>query len=212
MIEKIKRKIISHGFRKTFTFIAQRLHGLLFNSRKIFFLIDLCDLDVKDHRSIRNVEVFEKEIYSQISKDEINVLLNHGGEKVIELFQKRMDKGHRLFFLLCDGELAGASWVYTGGSSRFFVVPLTGKEFIILDVFSVDKFRGKGLAKINLERILALMAVEGFSRAYISTKEWNFYQSSIRKVGFVEVGRYRIIRVIGKSVVVWSSVQDRDFV
>ncbi len=184
---------------------------MLFHSRNLLFMVDLTDYKVDNRTKNEHVEVVEIKSFDQLTASEKKVFQEYGGSNLLQLFEKRLLQGHRLFLTHVDGEIAGAIWIYEGGSGKFFMIPLSEKEFFILAVFIIDKFRGRGISSTSLAYLLTEMKEEGFRRGFICTKEWNFYQKSIKKAGFEFIGKVREIKAFKKNILIWSSVNWKDF-
>lgn len=184
---------------------------MIFYSKNLFFTADLCNYNPDEKFINKKVEVLEKKLFEELTQTEKENLRKYGGEDLLALFEKRLEKGHRLFLTYLEGEVAGASWIYEGGIRKFFVIPLSKKDFFILAVFTIDKFRRKGVATSSLVYVLQKMKQEGFQRGFICTKEWNFYRKTIKKAGFEFVGKFREVRIFKRTILIWSSVGYRDF-
>jgi GNAT superfamily N-acetyltransferase len=207
----IRRKLSSIGIKNTFFLIVKRTYYTLFYSKDLFFAADLSNYH-PDEKPINNeVEISEKTLFKRLTETEKKTLREYGGKDLLSLFEKRLERGHRLFLTYLNGEVAGASWIYEGGKGKFFIIPLSKKDFFILAVFTIDKFRKKGVGTASLIYLLEKMKREGFQRSFISTKEWNTYQKIIEKVGFECFGKYREFRIFKRHILIWYSVSRPDF-
>jgi len=207
----ISRKVNTLGLKDTIILLLQRLYYSSFRNKRLFFTINLAQYVPENNYINNKVTVSPKPSFSQLSHQEKKALRSHGGDKLLNTFARRLAKGNKLFLLYINAKCAGASWVYVGGKNKFFIVPLPEKQFIILDVFTIDKYRRMGTATTNLIKILENMKLQGFERAFISTKEWNFYQKSIMKAGFELVGKYREFKIFGQNILIWSSDSETNF-
>lgn len=202
----IKRKLSSIGIKNTFFFIAKRIYYILFYSKNLFLTVDLSNYN-PDNKSINKaVDVLEKKSFEELTQIEKENLREHGDKDLIAYFEERLESGYRLFLTYFNGEVAGASWIYEGGTRRFHVIPLSIKEFFILSVFTIDKFRRKGVGTASLILILMKMKYEGFQRGFICTKEWNFYQKAILRAGFQCVGKFHELKLLKKNILIWHPV------
>lgn len=184
---------------------------MIFHSRSLFFTVDLSNYTPQEQFMNTEVDVVEKEFFDQLTEAEQETIRGYGGADLLALFEKRLLQGHRLFLTHVDGEIAGASWIYEGGPGKFFMIPLSEKEFFILAVFIIDKFRGRGISSVSLACILQRMKEYGFQKGFICTKEWNFYQRSIKKAGFELVGKVREMKIFKRNILIWSSLNGKDF-
>ncbi|SPP99528.1 hypothetical protein NBG4_10062 [Candidatus Sulfobium mesophilum] len=211
LLISVSRKQAQLGVRKAATFFARRLWDMLFHSRELFFAIDLSDHTLPSGSGNGSVEVREKRSLSDLTEKEQEALRSHGGSELLSIFEKRLAGGHRLLLTYVDGEVAGAAWIYTGGSGRFLMIPLSQKEFFIVAVFIIDRFRGKGISLPSLILLLEKMKKESFRRGFICTKEWNFYRRSIEKAGFKLLGKVRKVRFFGRDIFIWSHEKGFEF-
>ncbi len=212
LLTSVSRKQAQLGVRKAAAFFARRLWDMLFHSRELFFTIDLSERTVGAGPGHGAVEVREKRHFSDLAKNELEAIRGYGGNELLGLFEKRLAGGHRLFLTYVDGEVAGAAWIYVGGPGKFFMIPLSQEEFFIMAVFIIDRFRGKGISVPSLELLLQMMKKEEFRRGFICTKEWNFYQRSIKKAGFQLSGKVRKVRLFGRDFLIWAHEKRREFV
>jgi GNAT superfamily N-acetyltransferase len=210
-IAAVRRKLGTAGVRKTVVLGSRRAYDALFHGRLLFFRVDL-DGYATDMESVdREDRVLPRKSIDEITSVERKAFKEYGGASLIRLWNERFQKGHRLFVTYHGSEVAGASWVYEGGTERFFTVPLAEGEVFIVAVFVLENFRGRGLGTRTLALILQMMKDEGFQRAFICTKEWNHFQKAIRRAGFQCVGKLREIKVFRKSIQIWSDSGASDF-
>lgn len=207
----VKKKVAADGIKNTFLLVARRVYGELFHSRNLFFSIDLSDYAPDEERMSESITVIDRTSFDQLREDEKRAFQEYGGRALLELFKKRFENGHKLFVTYFSNEPVGASWIYEGGTGKFFMIPLAEGEFFILAVFIVDKFRGRGISSASLKSILVRMRDCGFKKGYICTKEWNFFQKSIKKAGFKLVGKVRELKILRRHILIWSSVDAKDF-
>ena len=212
MFSKIRRKLSSIGMKKTAALIARRFYAAMFSSSGLFFKVDLLNYNTYGKPTNDQVEVIEIKSFESLADKDLRCLRDYGGNHLLAIFEKRLAKGHRLFLSYLNGQVAGASWVYIGGEGRFFIIPLSEKDFIIVAVFTIDRFRRMRIAAASLIAILDKMRLEGFHRGFISTKQWNFFQNAIAKAGFEFVGKFHRFRILKRSILIWSSVIDNDFI
>ena len=192
-------------------FLSRRLYETIFHSRNLLFRINLADFTHKDKFLNASVKVLDRNSFQDLSTKDKETLKNYGGYKLIAVFRKRLAAGHRLFVAYLNGELAGASWVYIGGKRRFFKIPLSKRDILVLDTFTIDKFRRLGVStKLNID-ILKIMKQKGFQQAFVFTKEWNFHQKTIMKAGYEFVGKFYAFKFLRRNILIWSSVIDEDF-
>ena len=208
----VSRKKSQLGGCKAAAFLARRLCDTLFHSRDLFFTIDLSEPTFTGDPRNTVVNVREKRSFSELTEKEREAIQCYGGSTLLSLFEERLAGGHRLFLTYAEGKFAGAAWVYVGGSERFFMIPLAEKEFFIVAVFILERFRGRGISVPSLVLLLKKMREDAFVRGFICTKEWNFYQRSIKKAGFELVGRVRRLRFFGRDILIWSHDNGWQFV
>lgn len=204
----IRRKLSSIGIKNTFFLMTKRIYCMLFYSKNLFFTVDLSNYNPDEKPINKEVEVLEKKSFEQLTQTEKENLREYGGKDLLAQFKNRLEKGCRLFLTYFNGEVAGTCWIYEGGTRKFFVIPLSKKEFFILSVFIIDKFRRKGVGTTSLIHILKKMKQEGFQHGFISTKEWNFYQKAILKAGFQFVGKFHEFKILKRNILIWSSVNN----
>lgn len=191
--------------------MAQRIYGELFHSKNLFFSIDLSNYKPDEKSMNENVTVIDKTSFDQLSEDEKKVFQGYGGSALLDLFKKRFESGHKVFLTYYSGEVVGASWICEGGPGKFFMIPLSEGEFFILAVFIIEKFRSRGISSASLANILQRMKEYGFQKGFICTKEWNYFQKSIKKAGFELVGKVRELKMFRRNILIWSSVNAKDF-
>lgn len=207
----VRKKFSIEGIKNTFLLMSQRIYCELFHSKNLFFALDLSNYKPDERSMNENITVLDKTSFDQLTEDEKEVFRGYGGSALLDLFKKRFESGHRVFLTYYLNEVVGASWIYEGGLGKFFMIPLAEGEFFILAVFIIEKFRGRGISSVSLANILQRMKEYGFQRGFICTKEWNFFQKSIKKAGFELVGKVREMKIFKRNILIWSSVNDKDF-
>lgn len=107
------------------------------------------------------------------------------------------------FGLFVSGDLACVQWYWWGAryrkerSGRSWELPAGAAKSVGL--YTVPKYRGRGLAAMLKQRSAALMYERGFARLY--SRIWHNHVDSIRvskKAGWTEVGSYIEICPLGK--------------
>jgi GNAT superfamily N-acetyltransferase len=210
-LSTVRRKLGTVGIRGTIALAARRAYDTILHGRLLVFRADLPTYVADEALVDKGTCVVVRNAIAEVTLIERRVFEEYGGYGLIRLWEKRFSLGHRLFVTYYSDKVAGASWVYEGKANGFFTVPLGVGDAFVVAVFILDSFRGKGLGMQSLALMLSTMREEGFKRAFICTKEWNFFRKSIRRAGFEFVGKVREIRLLGRAIQVWSDIEGEEF-
>lgn len=210
MYRKLNRKIKSIGLRNAVAFLSKRFFEAIFHSRNVLFTVDLTRYNPDQKCVNKEIEVSERESFEDITTREIEGLRSYSGNKLLDVFRKRLDLGHRFFLAHLNGEVAGARWVYIGGRRRFFSIPLSEKEFMCFAGFAIDRFRRRGVSTNLFIHIIQKLKQEGFQRGYVYTKEWNMNRKAITRAGFEFIGKFSEYSILNRKILVWSDILDHD--
>jgi len=211
VLQAFKRKYRSVGLTESIALVFRRLYSAAFHPRNMLFGIDLSEILPSMGPSFVDTQVVEKRSFNALTGKELEALMAYGGPMLLTSFKKNFTQGYRLFIAYRDGEVAGAHWVLTGGSKKFYVIPLLDRDFMFMYVFVIDKFRKKGVCLVLYSKTLEAMKADGYRRGYVFTKEWNFHQKTCMKVGFQLIGKFTTLHIFAKPMIVWSSIAEQKF-
>ncbi len=204
MYRKIKRKIDSIGVINTVLFIVRHLYNTIFNSGNLLFRCGLLNYDFHNKYVNKEVKIIEKKYFRDITNSEKMTLREYGGAQILSNFEHKLKKGNRLFLAYIHEEIAGACWVYVGGENKFYIIPLSEKEFMCFSNFTIHKFRRVGVSTTLFIEILNTMKIEGYHQGFVFIKEWNFNQKAVTKAGFQFVGKFHEVRLLNRNIVIWT--------
>lgn len=208
MLKKLRRKIESGSFNHAVIFAVRRLFDSLFRSGKLFFRCDLSQCDSSPAND--DIRIQEKKGIHQITGHEKQVLLHLGGSTLFSEFEKRIERGDRLFTAYINDEIVGLCWASLAKDRSFYSLPLSDsiplpeKSFMVTSSYTLDKFRKKGVSTTLFQNILLVMKQEGYEWAFGVTTAWNFNKKTFLKVGFKMVARFHEFEVGGRSVLIWT--------
>ena len=96
--------------------------------------------------------------------------------------RERFEKGASLWLLECDDQLAGYGWTLRGGTIEPYYFPLAQDDVHLFDFHVFPHYRGRGMNRYLISRILDSLSDNCGGRAFIEAAEWNEAQlSSLRK-------------------------------
>lgn len=129
-------------------------------------------------------------------------------DRYVDALLSDFDRGAVLWTALVDGEIAGYHWAMGASAdyaSEFPLFPLAARDHIVFAGYVYPSFRGRGILAALLSACLLDLQARGCARVYTRVKVWNSPSlSSVRKVGFRDLARCRLMTLLGRRVVVWA--------
>ncbi|EEF62385.1 GNAT family N-acetyltransferase [Pedosphaera parvula] len=203
MIGRLLSYASRHGVRATLGRARVSLGRAATGNRMVLFYCDLGEVQA-DEGERREVE--RKGSEKELSPQELARITNAWRpEETRRLMRERFERGATLWLLKLDGEIAAFGWTMAGGTMEPHYFPLGERDVHLFDFFVFPEFRGKRLNPGLVNHILGKLAEEGKARAFIEAAEWNVAQlSSLSRTRFRRFGAARKMRVLGRTLVVWS--------
>jgi GNAT superfamily N-acetyltransferase len=123
-----------------------------------------------------------------------------------QLIHRRFRAGASLWLVKVGSDLAGYGWTLDASTIEPHYYQLGDKDVHLFDFFVFPEFRGRRLNVALTKRILADLAMENKSRAFIESAEWNTPQmQSLKRTPFKDFGRARKFRLFGRTLVLWTA-------
>ena len=152
--------------------------------------------------------VERKECRSEISEEDMDKMLNYWNRDLRERqIQDRFRRGATVWLVKKNGQLAGHGWTLTGATMEPHFFPLAENDVHLFDFVVFPEFRGQGANVALVNKILAVVASEGRSRAFIESALRNTAQlRSLNKTPFHKLGTARKVSCFRWVLVVWGRV------
>jgi ribosomal protein S18 acetylase RimI-like enzyme len=199
-----------HGFRATLGRIGLSFKRARSGRWHVLFVCDLatCLPPVLAHPNHATLE--RKNTKAELSSQDLlqitsawNVEIAH--QQLVERFAQ----GASMWLFKLEGNLAAYGWTIIGRTIEPHFFPLGTNDAHLFDYFVFPEYRGRRINPALVNQILASLASERRSRAFIEAAEWNTPQlSSLRRTPFQTFGRAWKCSLFGKTLVIW---RDQDF-
>ena len=134
--------------------------------------------------------VERKECPSDISTGDMERMLDHWNRDLkVRQIRDRFQRDATAWFVKKDGQLAGYGWTLTGATMEPHFFPVAENDVHLFDFIVFPEFRGQGANPVLVNRILAVVASEGRTRAFIESALRNEAQlRSLNKTPFRKLG------------------------
>jgi hypothetical protein len=200
--------------------VYYRRHGLaatirrarLAGKRALFadrMLVLYCDLDERRLPQVnvpKALRVERLEALTELSAEHLQAMTCFWNPKLANRnIQERFEKGASLWLVECQKQLAGYGWTLQGKTIAPYYFPLGPDDVQLFDFYVFPRFRGRALHWLLTSHILHTLAVEGRSRAFADTGEWNEAQrASFTMTPFRLLGSARSFTILGYTFVSWT--------
>ena len=206
-VSRLTEYLRRHGFAATVRRAGLAARRSIFAGRMVVFY---CDLDERKLRPISIPKTF--------SIKRVNALTELGTERLQEMtsfwnpklasrnIRERFEKGASLWLVECEGRLAGYGWTLQGQAIERYYFPLTSGDAQLFDFYVFPSFRGRALHWLLTGHILHMLALEGASRAFADTGEWNAAQlASFKMTPLRRFGQVRTYKIFGQQLTRWDA-------
>lgn len=195
-----------HGVRVTLNRISVSVKRIRTGNRQILFFCDLraSGATMTDGSGLGNVE--RKNAETELDANDLQRIVNSWNPKVARRqLSERFAHGASLWLFKSEGRLAAYGWTLIGRTVEPHFFPLGANDAHLFDYFVFPEFRGRWINPALVNHVLASLASERRSRAFIEAAEWNTPQlSSLGRTPFQPFGRARKWHCFGKTLVAWS--------
>jgi hypothetical protein len=144
---------------------------------------------------------------AELGSDRLQEVISFWNAKLAERnIRERFAKGATLWLVEAENQLAGFGWTLEGNTIEPYYFPLGARDVQLFDFYIFPKFRGLTFYWLLTNRILETLAVEGCSRAFADTGEWNRAQLAAFKVTpFRALGSVKTYKLFGRRLTTWSA-------
>jgi GNAT superfamily N-acetyltransferase len=196
-----------HGFRATIDRAWLACRRLPRGKQLVLFYCDLTRLPATpiDHVAPGRVDRICEE--SRLNAQDLAQIAEIGYAKGIRRqLSERFARGASLWLFKSQETLMGYGWTISGNTMAPHFYPLGRDDVHLFDFFVMPQYRGLGINISLVNHVLTALASEGKSRAFIEAAEWNRAQlRSLSRMPFNMLGQASKCRVLGKTIVVWTS-------
>ena len=163
--------------------------------------------DPLDSNDSDEYTVHEKSALSDLVPSEVDALI--AGHDVTTIRKKnsaRFSKGAHLWLIKRDDTVFGFVWSLGAGTMKPYFFPLGKCDVYLFDNEIFYAYRGKGINRIFLKKVLNELKQHGFRRALIDTRIWDTPEiRCLTRIPFQPIAKARHIRLMGKVIVIWDS-------
>jgi hypothetical protein len=201
-----------HGIRATICRAGLAgSRGLLAGRMVVFY----CDLDERRLRPVNIPKTFVVErvvALAEVSAEHVQEMTSFWNPKLASRnIRERFEKGASLWLVKSEERLAGYGWTLQGRTIAQYYFPLGPDDVQLFDFYVFPRFRGRAIHWLLTSHILHRLAVEGRSRAFADTGEWNKAQlASFKMTPFRSLGFVRAYKVFGQMVTCWVAREPTD--
>lgn len=201
-------RVVSYWKRHGASATVRRLGVSLRQATQNRLVIYACDLATLNRHSVDKQKlgsVERRAAMAELAPEELAQMESHWHGPVKGRWQQRFERQALLWLFKADGKIAGYGWTIVGHTIEPHYFPLSAGDVHLFDFFVFPEFRGRRINPCLVNNILAELALERKSRAFIEAAEWNSPQlSSLNRTDFKPIGKAWKRCLFGKTVVVWS--------
>ena len=206
-ISRVAEYLKRHGIAATFRRAGLAAKRALFAAGMVVFY---CDLDEKKLRPVsipKNFSIERISALAELSMERRQQITSFWNPKLADRnIRERFERGASLWLLECDGCVAGYGWTLRGAAIEPYYFPLAPDDVQLFDFYVHPRFRGRALHWLLTGHILRALAIEGGSRAFADTGEWNQAQlASFKLTPLRPLGTVRTYTVFGRKLTRWSN-------
>lgn len=206
MIDRLLNYSRRHGLRATFERVWLSFQRAWLGTRMVLYECNLNAKDLSPLEPLANATLERKTMATELSPDDLNRITTAWNTELSKrLHAERFARGASLWLLKVDGKVAAYGWTISKETIEPHFFPLGPNDAHLFDFFVFPEYRGRRFNPLLVNHILARLALEDTSRAFIEAAEWNTAQlSSLGRTFFRKLGYARKWRILGRTVVVWS--------
>lgn len=199
-----------HGFRAIVGRTSLAIKRWLTGAGMVLFACDLRTTTIPESKScdavIERRNSFEE--LEPIDLDRITAVWNPDIAK--KLHGQRFNRGASLWLVKMDGRVAAYGWTIRQHTIEPHYFTLKPSDVHLFDFFVFPEYRGRRLNPALVNHILAQLAAENASRAFIEAAEWNTPQlESLRRTPFRKIGQARKSLFFGKTTITLAEAADQ---
>jgi GNAT superfamily N-acetyltransferase len=200
-----------HGLRATLGRAGVGLKRALTGTRMVLFGCELRGVQAPDLQAA-NVTIERKNSPGEVDPADLKRITNAWNVEISgQLTRQRFERGASLWLLKSEGQVAAYGWTIRQETMEPHYFPLSAGDVHLFDFFVFPEFRGRRFNPLLVNFILARLALENASRAFIEAAEWNTPQlSSLGRTPFRLLGSARKFGLFGKMVVMWGGKDETD--
>ena len=200
-----------HGFRTTLGRIGLSFKRIRTGNWHVLFYCDIITCKPAALDDPNHARVERKNAENELDGQDLSQIANVWNPKIARRqISERFEQGASLWLFKLDDKLAACGWTIIGRTVEPHFIPLGANDAHLFDHFVFPEYRGRRINPALVNHILASLASERRSRAFIEVAEWNTAQlSSLSRTPFQPVGRAWKWSVFGKTLVVWSRKESR---
>jgi ribosomal protein S18 acetylase RimI-like enzyme len=204
-ISRVTDYYARHGFAVTIRRARLAAERTLFAGRMVVFYCDLDEKKLPHGETPEALKVERLDGLSELTAKHLQEMTGFWNEKLANRnIRERFEKGAWLWLLQCDEQLAGYGWTLRGGTIKPYCFPLAQDDVHLFDFHVFPHYRGRGMNRYLISRIVDSLSENCGGRAFIEAAEWNEAQlSSLAKTSFRCLGSFRSFCILGATFVSW---------
>jgi GNAT superfamily N-acetyltransferase len=204
-IRRFFQYVRRHGFRATLSRIGLACKQARSGRWQVLFVCDLAACPPPVPADPNQARVERKNTEAELSgQDRLQIIGAWNPRIAGRQLSERFAKGASLWLFKLDGRLAAYGWTIIGRTVERHFFPLMANDAHLFDYFVFPEYRGRRINPALVNHILARLASERRSRAFIEAAQWNTAQlSSLVRTPFQPFGRAWKCRFWGRTLVIW---------
>jgi hypothetical protein len=194
-----------HGLGATIRRAGLAVKRALFSNRMVVFYCDLAKQTTAPVNIPSSLKVERLRSYSELSPQDLQEMTSFWNPKQAHRnIRERFDQGASLWLIKSGDNLAGYGWTLQGHTIGPYYFLLGEDDVQLFDFYVFPKFRGRAMHWLLTAYIVQVLTVEGRTRAFADTGEWNQAQlSSFKMTPFRRLGLVRCFTILGHTFVSW---------
>ena len=194
-----------HGFRATLDRTGLSFKRIRTGNWHVVFYCDLAACKSAALSGLNHARVERKDTGGELDGQDLSQITSIWHPKIARRqLSERFAQGASLWLFKLDARLAAFGWTIVGRTMEPHFIPLGRDDAHLFDYFVFPEYRGQRINPALVNHILASLASERRSRAFIEVAEWNTAQlTSLSRTPFQPVGRAWKGSVFGKTLVIW---------
>lgn len=163
-----------HGFAATLQRAEVGAKRAFLTGRMVVFYCDLASRKIQPMQAPAGCCVQRVRSLAELDSDRFRAITGFWNPRLAQQnIRERFERGASLWLLESDHQLAGFGWTLEGTTIEPYYFPLGQDDVHFFDFYIVPNFRGRGLNRYLMARILNELGYTGRGRAYIEVAEWN---------------------------------------
>ena len=206
-ISRLSEYLKRHGLAATLRRAWLEGKRTIFAGRMAVFYCDLDDRKLRQVNIPTGMRLKRITALSELAPEQLQAITSFWNPKLAsQNIRERFEKGASLWLVESEDQLAGYGWTIRGTPIAPYYFPLAPDDVQFFDFYVFPKFRGRALHWLLTGHILHALAVEGSSRAFADTGEWNQAQlASFKMTPFQFLGMVRTYKILGHVITRWDA-------